>query len=162
MMPRSVALLTSITHGPSQRYRDGFVLPAALLAIVLIGALVAGVLFATTEDTRAGATSVAREMALIATESAVAMTVTDPAAMLPASIGVAGSTSRRYDRQGQPVVVYITRLDSTTYWIVAETGADPSQSRARQRVGLVVKAVEGSGGSITIGPISQRAWSDLF
>jgi hypothetical protein len=138
------------------------VLPAALLAIVLIGGLVAAVLFATTEETRAGSTGVAREMALIAAESVVATTITDPSTILPASIGVAGTTLRRQDWQGKPVVVYITRLDSTICWIVAEAAADPSHSGARRRIGVVVKTIKGAADSIALSPISQRGWSDLF
>jgi hypothetical protein len=137
------------------------VLLAALLAIVLIGALVAGVTFATTEDTRAGSAGVARESAMVATESAIA-TVIAEAYPLPASIGVSGSTSWSIDAEGQHVTIYTTRLDSTLWMIVGESVGSRSQSGARRRVGILVNAVHRADGSTGIDPISRRAWSELF
>lgn len=148
--------------GSSKSNQDGFVLVAALLAIVLIGALVVGAMFATTEDTRAGATGVARDVALIAAESAIGITIRDRAADLPPLIGTAGATSLRVDASGAPVVVYITRLDSATYWIVADVVANPDRSGARRRIGVIVTAVQTADGSITIDPISERWWAELF
>lgn len=142
--------------------RDGFVLVAALLAIVLIAALAAGAMFAATEDTRAGATGVARDLALIAAESAIAITIRDRAAELPAVIGSAGTTSSRVDVSGAPVNVYITRLDSAIYWIVADVIANPDRSGARRRIGVVVMSVPAPDGSIIINPISERWWAELF
>jgi type II secretory pathway pseudopilin PulG len=148
--------------GSSESKDDGFVLLGALLAIVLIGALVAGALFAVTEDTKAGATGVARDVALIAAESAIGITVRDRAADLPAVIGTAGTISSRVDGPGAPAIVYITRLDSTTYWIVADVVADPDRSGARRRIGIVVTSVRAPDGSISIDPISERWWAELF
>jgi Tfp pilus assembly protein PilX len=138
------------------------VLVAALLAIVLIGALVAGAVFAATEDTRAGATGVARDVALIAAESAIAVTIRDRLEDLPTVIGTAGTTSSRVDGSDAPATIYITRLDSATYWIVADVVADPDRSGARRRIGVVVTAVRAPDGSITIDPISERWWAELF
>jgi Tfp pilus assembly protein PilX len=149
-------------NGSSESKDDGFVLLGALLAIVLIGALVAGALFAVTEDTKAGATGIARDVALIAAESAIGITVRDRAADLPAVIGAAGTTSSRVDGPGAPAIVYITRLDSTTYWIVADVVADLNRSGARRRIGIVVTSVRAPDGSISIDPISERWWAELF
>jgi hypothetical protein len=138
------------------------VLLAALLAIVLIGALVTGVMFATTEDTRAGSTGVAREAAMIAVESAIANTIVDAATQLPATVGVSGTTSRVLDHRGQSITVYITRLDSALLLIVGESGRNASQSGARRRVGVLVATIIRADGSTSIDPISKRAWSELF
>jgi hypothetical protein len=142
--------------------RRGFVLLAALLAIVLIGALVTGVMFATREDTMAGSAGVEREAAMIAAESAIAMVVADAAPPLPATIGVSGTTSRSIDAVGRAVTIYMTRLDSTLFLIVGEAVANPSRSGARRRVGVLVNTVHRADGSTTIDPISRRAWSELF
>jgi hypothetical protein len=138
------------------------VLVAALLAIVLIGALAAGVLFATTEDMRAGSSAVARDVALLATESAIAMTITDPTTTLPGVIGSSGTVSYQLEGPGLPVIVYITRLDSAMYWIVADATPDRAHSGVRRRIGIIVRTVEGGDGSIIIDPILQRSWSELF
>jgi hypothetical protein len=147
---------------PTRSNREGFALAAALLSIVLIGAIVAGVLFATTEETRAGAAGAAREVASHACESAIVMTITDPGLALPDSIGVAGTISRAVDGLGLPVVVYITRLDSTLYSIVAETVAMTPDHGGSSRLGIVTKASVAADHSISIVPILERSWSELF
>jgi hypothetical protein len=138
------------------------VLLAALLGIVLIGALVTGVMFATTEDTKAGSAGVARDSAMIAVESAIATTIADGATTFPTATGVAATTSQSTWARGKPVTVYITRLDSTVLLIVGEAVAPASRSGARRRVGVLLKIARRADGSITIAPISQRAWSEFF
>ncbi|HZE07374.1 MAG TPA: type II secretion system protein [Gemmatimonadaceae bacterium] len=145
-----------------RRVRNGFALVAALLAIVLIGALVAGVLFATTEDTKAGTTSVARDLALIAAESALARVVADARLNLPTDVGVASTTSSAVDESGVSVLVYMTRLDSAVYSIVADAQPDRFHSGARRRVALLVTARARVAGSLTVTPIPERPWSELF
>lgn len=142
--------------------RRGFALAAAVLAVVLIAALIAGVLFAITEETRAGASGVEREVALNACESAIAMTITDPALRLPDSIGVAGTVSGRVGGLGPPTIVYITRLDSALYSVVAETVADSESTGVTWRVGVVVNGSIAGDHSITIVPISERPWVGFF
>ena len=146
----------------SKSNHDGFVLVGVLLAIVLIGALVAGALFVVTEDTRAGATGAARDVSLIAAESAIGITLRDRLADLPLVIGPAGTTASRVDESGVPVIIYITRLDSALYWVVADVVADPDRSWARRRIGIAVASVQTPDGSIAIDPISERWWAELF
>ena len=55
--------------------RRGFALAAALLALTLIAVLVAGVFFATMEETRVGAAVAERQLALSAAESAIEMII---------------------------------------------------------------------------------------
>ena len=144
------------------RDRKGYVLVAALLAMVLIGALAVAALFATNEDAESGAAGVDRDLALIAAESAIAITITTPNATLPTSIGVVGTRSHTVDGFGVPVAVYVTRLDSTMYSIVAEAVVDLSHPGARRRIGMVARPVQDTHGSILIDPISERPWSELF
>jgi hypothetical protein len=146
----------------TQPDRRGFALAAALLAVVLIGALIAGVLFAATEETRTGAAGVEREIALNACESAIATTIADPGLWLPVPIGVAGTVSGRVAGPGPPTIVYITRLDSALYSIVAETVTERASTGATLRVGVVVKSSIADDHSITIDPISERPWLELF
>lgn len=135
---------------------------AALLAIVLIGALVTGVMFATTEDTRAGSAGLARESAMNAVETAIARTLTNGATILPASIGTGGTRSETSESEGISITVYITRLDSTVYLVVGEAVGGASRLGAHRRVGVLVNTVRRTDGSISIAPISQRAWSEFF
>jgi hypothetical protein len=142
--------------------RQGFVLVAALLAIVLIAALAAGVLFATSETTKAGTAGMIRVRALIASESALATAITSAGPSLPASIGVGGTTSYRADAEECRVVVSITRLDSTMYWIVADARQLSSGIGGGKRVGVFVKTSNRDDHSISIDPISDLAWAELF
>jgi Tfp pilus assembly protein PilX len=143
-------------------HQRGFALVAALLAIVLIGALVAGGMFATTEETRVGATGAARELALIAAESAIASRVSEASVTRPNEVGVAGVISETAQISGRPVTLYLTRLDSTIYWVVADAAADPVHSGARRRIGMLLTTERRLDGTISISPISERAWSELF
>lgn len=161
-MSSGCALASLPKAGSITSNRDGFVLVGALLAIVLIGALVAGAMFAATEDTKAGATGVARDVALIAAESAIGITMRDRPSGMPVVIGTAGTTSFRVDGPGAPVVIYITRLDSTIYWIAADVVANTGRSGARRRVGVVVMSLPAADSSITIDPVSERWWAELF
>jgi hypothetical protein len=162
MTVKCVGASASHLRQSSRSDRKGFALAAALLMIVLIGAIAAAVLFATTEETRVGSAGVAGEVALIACESAIVMTITDRGITLPDSIGVAGTTSRRVEGFGLPVVVYITRLDSALYAIVADAVVARADQGGRRRIGIVAKRSVAPDHSITIDPISEQPWSDLF
>jgi Tfp pilus assembly protein PilX len=141
--------------------QSGFALVASLLAIVLIAALVAGALFATTEDTKIGATGMARDVAMLAAESAVASTVGNTAS-IPSIVGLAGTTAGAVDESGIAVAVFVTRLDSTNYVIVADATPDASHAGARRRIGLLAVKRTAVDGSVTLSPIADRSWFELF
>jgi Tfp pilus assembly protein PilX len=141
--------------------RAGFALLAALLAVLLMAALIAGVFSATTEETKIGSVAAARQLAMLSAESAIE----DAIAVLstphdPISIGE--TSSRTVAGLAVPAVVYVTRLDSSLYWLVAQTGGNPSSSGIARRIGVVVGAINRTGDSITIDRIPERSWSELF
>jgi len=141
--------------------RRGFALAAALFAVVLIGALVGGVLFAAAEETRVGSVATDRDVVLYACEAAIVLTVTDPGLRLPDSIGVGGTIAGHVVGPGPEIIVYITRVDSATYSILAEAVAGTGSTGAN-RVGVVVRSSIAADGSITIDPISERPWFEVF
>jgi hypothetical protein len=142
--------------------RRGFALAAALLAVVLIGALVGGVLFATTEETRAGGVGAEREIALNACEAAIALAITDPGLRLPDSIGVEGTIAGRVGGPGPEIIVYITRVDSALYSILAESVPESGSGGGAHRVGFVVRSSIADDRLTTIVPISERPWFEVF
>jgi Tfp pilus assembly protein PilX len=144
------------------RNRQGFALAAALLALMLIAVLVPGVFFAATDETRIGAASAERQFALSAAESAIETTIAGWAATGPGPISIGETRVTGVAWSGTPVQVYVTRLDSALYWIVAEAGTVSSTSGVTRRIGVVVGAQSAPGGSITIDRISERWWSELF
>ena len=142
--------------------RPGFALPAALLMILLIAALIAGAFSVTTEETRMGAAAADRQLALLTAESAVEIALTTLPTSLDAPIGVGETISRPVDGLGAPVVVYVTRLDSSRYWLVADAGSTSPNSGIARRIGVVVRARNGADRSMTNDRIPERAWSELF
>ena len=141
--------------------RDGFALLAALLATLLIAALVTGAFSATTEETRIAAAAADRQAALTSAESAIEQgisTLSSPSET-PMSIG----ETRQWGIAGPgEIVVHITRLDSSRYWIVAAAGSNSSSSGISRRIGVVVRTRDMAGHSISIDRISERGWSELF
>jgi Tfp pilus assembly protein PilX len=144
------------------RSHKGFALAAALLVLLLASALVTGVFVAATEETRIGIAGMERRLAFIAAESAIEMTIATFRPDTTAAIGLAGTKTISIGDLEAPVVVYVTRLDSALYWIVADAGATPVEARASRRIGVVVTAVAAPDHSIIIDRISERWWSELF
>ena len=140
----------------------GFAIPAALLAVLVIAALIAGVFSATTEETRIGAAAADRQTALVSAESAIEIAIAALSASPDETIDVGETRSRRIDELDAPAVVYVTRLDSARYWVVADAGAIPPNSGVARRIGVVVRATKGFDDSIIVDRIPERGWSELF
>jgi Tfp pilus assembly protein PilX len=142
--------------------RVGFALPAAMLMILLIAALVAGVFSAITEETRVGVAAAERQLALLSAESAVELTITSLSPVGRDSIRIGETRSGPVEGLAAPTMVYVTRLDSSRYWVVADAGSASPNSGIERRIGVVVRAATAADGSMTIDRISERAWSELF
>ena len=145
-----------------QKQRQGFALAAALLSLMLVAALLAGVFFAAMEETRISGVSGSKQLALSAAESAIEITIRDWRGANADPIGVDGTRATEIDAFGTPVGVNVTRLDSTLYWIVAQAPAVSSETSAIRRIGVVVRVEYGLDHSIRIDRIPQRWWSELF
>lgn len=158
-LPRGSGSFADSKQRPAQ---VGFALPAALLMILLIAALVAGVFSAITEETRIGVAAAERQHALLTAESAVELTITSLAAFAGDSIGIGETRSRSAEGLAPPTMVYVTRLDSSRYWVVADAGKASPNSGIARRVGVVVRVARAADRSMTIDRISERAWSELF
>ena len=144
------------------KQRRGFALAAALLSLMLIAALLAGVFFAAMEETRISGVSGSKQVALSAAESGIEMTIRDWRGTSADPIGVDGTRVSEIDAFGTPVGVSVTRLDSTIYWIVAQAPAVSSESSAMRRIGVIARVKYGLDRSIRIDRIPQRWWSESF
>jgi Tfp pilus assembly protein PilX len=153
---------SSLSRQRSTRPPNGIALPAALLLILLIAALIAGVFSAVTEETRIGAAAADRQLSLLTAESAVEMTISAWSASPDDSISIGETTARSVEGLGLPVTVYLTRLDSSRYWLVGDAGSASPNSGIARRVGIVVTAKQRADRSMAIDRISERAWSELF
>lgn len=142
--------------------RRGFVLAAALLVVVLIAALVAGVFFATMEESHIADTALSRERALHVAESAIDQTISGWGDRSGQPIGLAGQELSTFSEASMTVAVIITRLDSTLYSIVAEARSNSSTTFAMRRVGVVVSTQNSLNNSTLVDPIRERWWSELL
>jgi Tfp pilus assembly protein PilX len=142
--------------------RRGFVLAAALLVVVLIAAMVAGVFFATMEETHIADTASSRELALTAAESAIQSTIDAWADRSGQGVGAAGEELSTFGSATVPVTVSVTRLDSTLYSIVARTESQSSQHAVMRRIGVFVSARTSVDRPILVAPIPELWWSELF
>ena len=142
--------------------RRGFVLAAALLVIVLIAALLAGVFFATMEESHIADTALSRQLALNAAESAVEQTVSGWRDRSGQPIGVAGEELSTFSVGLMTVSVIITRLDSTLYSVVADARSPSSSAFAMRRVCAVISVQNSIDHSILVAPISERWWSEFL
>jgi hypothetical protein len=142
--------------------RQGFALAAALLSMLLIAALMVSVFFAANEQTRIGAASAGKQLALSTAESAIQETIGNWMGSAGDSIGVAGTRSSVVGGSGMPVTVSVTRLDSTIYWIVAEAGRLSSSSAGAKRIGAIVTVKIAPDHSTSIDRVPERWWSEVF
>jgi Tfp pilus assembly protein PilX len=132
------------------------------LAVLLIAALIAGAFSATNEETRIGSAAAGRQLALLSAESAIERAITELSLAPEDSTSVGETRSNPVVELGVPAVVYVTRLDSSLYWLVAQAGSPSSTSGVTRRIAVVVRVTTKSGHSITIDRIPERAWSELF
>ena len=137
-------------------------LVAALLALLLIAALVTGVLFAAVEATRVGVASTTRGVALTAAEAALERSIQSWSSQPTGAAGIGSTTASSLDDNGLSVSVYVTRLDSALYWLVADAQPARAGSGIGSRIGAIVRLKTAPGGSITVDRISERWWSELF
>ncbi|HEX6627856.1 MAG TPA: hypothetical protein VF105_07875 [Gemmatimonadaceae bacterium] len=142
--------------------RRGFILAAALLVVVLVAAVVAGVFFATMEETHIADTASSREQALAAGESAIQAIIDHWTDRSGQRVGVAGEELSTFSDGPMPVTVSVTRLDSTLYSIVAWARSPSSQHAVTRRIGAVVGVRIGVDDSILVEPTPERWWSELF
>jgi Tfp pilus assembly protein PilX len=144
------------------RGRKGFALAAGLLAIMIIGALLASLFFAVTEETRISAATGRRDHALAAAESVVEIAIDRLATRAPDHSAIGTTDSQLVEVEGFPAAVHTTRLDSSVFWVVGVIGDARDPAAVTRRIGVFVATSRDPFGSITIVRIPERAWSELF
>ncbi|HVS61061.1 MAG TPA: hypothetical protein VHE82_10260 [Gemmatimonadaceae bacterium] len=142
--------------------RDGFALAAALLAVVLIGALVAALVFGANEETKISAATGSRRRTLLAAESALERELATVSVASLEAMPTGSASSRATSSFSIPVQLYVTRLDSSRFWLVTVAIEGTRTSGAASRVGLIARIVRDSAGSRTMVRIPERWWAELF
>ena len=124
------------------RSRTGMALPMVLGAIVLIGTLVAGVMYLATQDYRVGANTLNETQAAATAEMGLNHLTTDWDLSRNTSM-VTGDTVRKLytDPNGTVANVLLTRMNGDLFWAVSEaqTRGNSVQYGARRRLGGLLR-----------------------
>jgi Tfp pilus assembly protein PilX len=146
--------------------RSGFALVAALVAVVLVGALIAGAFVATTEESRVSLNAGLAERSLNAAESAAEGDVADWASQQADSLIAGQRKARSWTSDGMQLTTTLIRLNGTLFVLTGEaTGVDHSASGVpsiRRRIGILLRRVADSTGRGSLLRLEERAWSELF
>ena len=141
--------------------RKGFALAAAIVAIVLIGVLISGVVFSSAQETHATGAQAIDQKVFAYTEGIT----TQAAALSPCPecdvMGV-GSVIIRNPAPSPPLesTVFITRLDSAVFLVTGEGRMTRSGATIlRRRLSIAVKVTRDSVGFSTSSPIAGDAWA---
>lgn len=143
------------------RNRAGFALAAALLGIVLIGVLVTGILFSTSQESHATAAEIIDQKVFAYAERAATQAAMAWECLECDGIAV-GSVIIRNPAPSPPLesTVFITRLDSALYLVTGEGRIAGSGAAAiRRRVSVAVKLARDSLGRASALRIESASWT---
>lgn len=144
--------------------RHGFALAASLVAVVIIAALAAGVLFAAGQEARASRGAMLEQQTFSYAETTANRAIELFASAASDSMQV--GTVISYTPEPDPPLestVFITRLDSALYLVVAEGRTTPAYpSRMRRRVSIAVRTERSDSTAIIATRLSDLSWSALY
>ncbi len=144
--------------------RRGFVLAAALVAVVLIAVLVTGALFVTGQEAHATETELLETRAAAYAERAALEEMAQWKAAKCDSLRV-GAVIIESSPADPPFesTVYVTRLDSAVFLIVGEGRvASGGNTRIRRRIAISVRLVRDAEGAERVLRVSEQAWAALY
>lgn len=126
--------------------RDGFALAVAIVAIVVIGALIAGVFFASTQEFRIGRNTLLQTRALTAAELGLTSMANAPpagqwnsATLSALATGATSAPMQVLPGDGSVDTVRVTKLNDLSYFVVSEGFAGSSTAaQARRRIGALL------------------------
>ena len=128
---------------PRATSREGIALPIALAAIVVVGALIAGVFFASTQEYRVGRSTMAAHTALHAAEVGLNKVVSTwtPARTNATKVGQTVKLPLDTIDKIAVVEVQYTRVSPSMFWVTssAVAGSGSLQGRALKRLNTLVR-----------------------
>ena len=131
MFTRTYSIMEPRMSSTSKR-REGFALAIAMVAIVVIGALIAGAFFTSTQEYRIGRNSLMDQRAFAAAEAGVTQPIQGWIKQLNLSMGngVTANPDTLKIAGGSYAVRRITRLDDYTFWVSSDGYAGPAGTLA--------------------------------
>ena len=106
----------------SSKRREGFALAVAMVAIVVIGALIAGAFFTSSQEYRAARNSLVDQRAYTAAEAGVTQPIQGWLKSLNLSMlnGATANPDTLKINGGGYAVRRVTRLDDYTFWVISD------------------------------------------
>lgn len=144
--------------------RRGFVLVAAIVALVLIALLITGAFFASAQDLAVTRAELRDQQAFAFAEFALASSLQgwDATAREMMSVGETAAVQGVADPPLESSV-FITRLDSALYAVVAEARMTTADAYAlRRRVGIMVCTARNGARMSPPERVAEQAWSELY
>ena len=142
--------------------REGFALAAAIAAIVVIGGLIAGAFFASTQDYRQGRNTLASQAAFATAElglnAGLTAWSTDTALALPVGTVRTTKVLPAGAPAGDSARLRVTKLNPLTFWLVSDgwskTGGSDYHARTNTIVRLSLMTFNTEGGLVAKGAVS--------
>jgi len=144
--------------------RRGFVLVAAIVALVLIALLITGAFFASGQDMAVTRAELRDQQAFAYAEFALASSLQgwDAAARDLMKVGETVALQPATDPPLESSV-FITKLDSALYVVVAEARMTTADAFAlRRRIGMTVRSVHNGAPVSPPERVAEQAWSELY
>ena len=129
-------------NGMTRRPRAGMALPMVLGSIVIVGTLIAGVMYLATQDFRVGANTLNEARAESAAELGLNRLTTDWDQSKNTTMATGDTLRMNYtDVSGASVSVFVTRLAGPFFWAVSEaqTRGNSLQYGTRRRYGQLFR-----------------------
>jgi type II secretory pathway pseudopilin PulG len=142
--------------------RSGFALVASLIAVVLLGALIAGVFVATTEEIRIAGGIKSSARGLAAAESAVEGDAVGWVNSQADSLQIGSRLERTSTIDGFQVTTTLVRLNASIFWLIGDAADGAGAAASHRRVGLLLRRVADSTGRGSLLRLEERAWAELF
>ncbi len=112
-------LRTLAPNEPTPRSRRGFALALAMFGIVVIGAIVAGVFYASTQDYRLSRNQLVQERALAVAEYGLNRVVAEWDLGNNTRLLAGDTLTKVYNVNGDVDSVWVTKLNTYTFWVVS-------------------------------------------
>lgn len=139
----------------------GFALLTAIFAIVLLIPLAASSALLLKANTRTSAVKSAILYAQAASENGVWLVVSRADSLKLDTLGVFASFELFENAAGVETKTFVTRVDTSMYWIVSTASATIGRNRARRKVGLWASAMHVDS-ILTLKPVPLMGWASLY
>ncbi len=133
------------TQRHARTAESGIALVTGLLAMVLIGFLVTGVLYFSMAEYRVGRNLLGQERALTVAEYGENILLANWDSTLSTTMTTGSVVTKVYSPAGGGVdTVSVTRLNSNLFWLVSVGSVNSGLAQARRRTNLILRTTTGA------------------